>query len=147
MGPATSCEKRGDVTGKLPKIARRSNDAPVGVDHVADGVKRIERNAHGKNNIQRGRVNGQVKPRGELGKAGDGEIKILEKAEQKKIDGDGNDQQQFLTSRIRGAQHAKACKVADRSRKGHERAEFVVPRAVKNIARGGKPNVSLVFCA
>src|SRR4029077_3884135 len=129
------------ITGKLPKIARRSNDAAVGVEHVADGVKRVERNAHGKNNMQRGRVNGHVKPRGELGKAGDREIEVLEQAEQKKIDGDGNDQEQFLTSRIGGAEHAEACKVADRGRKGHERAEFIVPRAVKNIARGGKPNV------
>jgi len=146
-GPGNELRKKRDVTGELPEVARRRDDAAIGVDHVADRVKSVERNADRKNDVQGRGVNGHVKPRGELGKAGDREIEILEKAEQEKIDGDRNDQEQLAAARIGGTEHAKACKVADRGGEGHEGAEFVVPRAVKNIAGDGEPDVALPSCA
>ncbi len=139
--------KERDVAGKLPKVAGGGDDPAVGVHHVADGVKGVERNAHGKNDIQRGRVNGYVQPRGEVSKAGDREIEVLEETEQEKINRDGDDQEEFAATRISSAEHAEAGKVTDRRREGHEGAELVVPRAVKNVTGDGEPNVALFFYA
>ena len=139
--------KKRDVAGELPEVARGRDDAAVGVHHVADGVKGVERNPNGKNDIQRGRVNGHMEPRREFSKAGYREIEILEEAEQKKVDGDGNDQEKLAAARIGGAEHAEAGKVADRRRESHESAELVVPRAIKNVTGDGEPDVALFFCA
>ena len=83
----------------------------------------VEGDADGKNDVERGRVYGNVEPRRDLGKAGDCEIEILEEAEEGKVNSDGNDQEEFAAARISGGEHAEAGKVADRGGEGHEGAE------------------------
>lgn len=88
-----------------------------------------------------------MQPCREFSKAGDREIEVLEEAEEKKVDSDGDNQEEFATARIGGAEHAKTCKVADRGRESHESAELVVPGAIKNVAGNREPNVAVFFCA
>jgi hypothetical protein len=146
-GSGNELRKERDVAGKFPEIARGSDDATVGVNHIADGVEGVEGDADGKNDVERGRVDGNVEPRRDLGKARDGEIEIFEEAEEKKIYGDGEDQEEFAATRVSGTEHAEAGKVADRGGESHEGAEFVVPRAVENVAGDGEPDVAVLFCA
>ena len=146
-GAGYELRKERDVTGEFPEIARGSDDAAVGVNHIADGVEGIKGNADGKNDVERGRVDGNVEPRRDLGEAGDCEVEIFEEAEEEKVNGDGNDQEEFASAGVSGAEHAEAGKIADRGGEGHERAEFVVPGAVKNVAGDGEPNVAQLFCA
>jgi len=144
-GAGDELREERDVTGKFPEVSRGSDDAAVGIDHVADGVEGVEGDADGKNDIDGGRVNGSVEPRGKLGKAGDGEIEIFEEAEEEEVDGDGNDEEEFAAARCGGAEHAEAGEVTDGSGKGHEGAEFVVPGAVEDVAGDGEPDVAVLF--
>src|SRR5580704_16089047 len=90
-GPGDELRKEGDVAGELPEVARGSDYAAVGIDHVADGMKGVEGNAHGKNDIQRRRMDRDVEPSRDLCETGDREIEILEKTEEDKVDSDRDD--------------------------------------------------------
>jgi hypothetical protein len=46
-GTGDELRKKADITGKLPEVACGGNDAAVGINHVADGVKGVERNSDG----------------------------------------------------------------------------------------------------
>ena len=87
-----------------------------------------------------------MEPGGDFRESGNGKIEIFEKSEQRKIHSDGDYEEKLATARIRGAKHSHASEVTDGSGERHQRAEFVIPRSVKNVARDSQPNVALIPC-
>src|SRR5687767_4563876 len=101
---------------------------------VAHRLKRVKRDAHGKNDAQRVRRDRNVQF-AHGGRERDGkEIEIFEKTKNDEIGDDAASEPEFSPTRIGLAGDAEADDVVQHARKKQERQKPVIPPAVKQVA-------------
>ena len=132
-GAGDELRKKADERGELEERARRLQIAPVDVDRVAHGLKRVEADAGGQHDFER-RVK-DVVPGGRV-HGGDEEAVILEEREQPEVERERQQQDQLAARGALLAIEEQADAVVDRGAHHHEERVPTRGEGVKRVARG-----------
>ena len=132
-GPGHELGEEGDEGGEADGISGGLEVAAVDVDGVGEGLKGVEGDADGQDDMQGGGVHGDTKriPCGDP--VLDEEVGVLEVSEDAEVDGEGDPEPLFLPWLGVGLFDADANEEVDEGGEGDEPEEAPVPTSVEDV--------------